>query len=48
MEIGLVKFGSPAFPIKSLIPGSEISSLYLQPIPGSDVALFMGNSKILD
>ncbi len=47
MEIGLVKFGSPAFPIKSLIPGSEISSLYLQPIPGSDVALFVGIQKSL-
>lgn len=47
MEIGLVKFGSPAFPIKSLIPGSDISSLYLQPIPGSDVALFMGIQKSL-
>jgi molybdopterin-dependent oxidoreductase alpha subunit len=47
MEIGLVKFGSPAFPVKSLIPGSEIASLYLQPIPGSDVALFMGIQKAL-
>ena len=47
MEIGLVKFGSPAFPIKSLIPGSDISSLYLQPIPGSDVALFVGIQKSL-
>jgi molybdopterin-dependent oxidoreductase alpha subunit len=47
MEIGLVKFGSPAFPVKSLVPGSEISSLYLQPIPGSDVALFMGIQKAL-
>ncbi len=45
MEIGLVKFGSPAFPVKSLIPGSEISSLYLQPIPGSDTALFVGIQK---
>ncbi|MEG3861526.1 FdhF/YdeP family oxidoreductase [Microcoleus sp. herbarium12] len=45
MEIGLVKFGSPAFPIKSLIPGSDISSLYLQPIPGSDTALFVGIQK---
>ncbi|MEG4632263.1 FdhF/YdeP family oxidoreductase [Microcoleus sp. AR_TQ3_B6] len=44
-EIGLVKFGSPAFPVKSLIPGSEISSLYLQPIPGSDTALFVGLQK---
>lgn len=47
MEIGLVKFGSPAFPVKSLLPGSEIASLYLQPIPGSDVALFMGIQKAL-
>lgn len=47
MEVGLVKFGSPAFPVKSLIPGSKIASLYLQPIPGSDVALFMGIQKSL-
>lgn len=47
MEIGLVKFGSPAFPVKSLIPGSDIASLYLQPIPGSDVALFVGIQKSL-
>ncbi|GFE69781.1 FdhF/YdeP family oxidoreductase [Chroococcus sp. FPU101] len=47
MEVGLVKFGSPAFPLKSLIPGSEISSLYLQPIPGSDTALFVGIQKSL-
>lgn len=47
MEIGLVKFGSPAFPVKSLIPGSDIASLYLQPIPGSDVALFIGIQKSL-
>jgi molybdopterin-dependent oxidoreductase alpha subunit len=47
MEIGLVKFGSPAFPIKSLIPGSDIASLYLQPIPGSDTALFIGIQKSL-
>lgn len=47
IEIGLVKFGSPAFPIKSLIPGSDISSLYLQPIPGSDTALFVGIQKSL-
>ncbi|MBW4553646.1 MAG: FdhF/YdeP family oxidoreductase [Aphanocapsa sp. GSE-SYN-MK-11-07L] len=46
-EIGLVKFGSPAFPVKSLIPGSEIASLYLQPIPGSDVGLFIGIQKAL-
>ncbi len=47
MEIGLVKFGSPAFPVKSLVPGSDIASLYLQPIPGSDVALFVGIQKAL-
>jgi molybdopterin-dependent oxidoreductase alpha subunit len=47
MEIGLVKFGSPAFPIKSLVPGSDIASHYLQPIPGSDVALFIGIQKAL-
>jgi molybdopterin-dependent oxidoreductase alpha subunit len=47
MEIGLVKFGSPAFPVKSLVPGSEIADLYLQPIPGSDVALFVGIQKAL-
>ncbi len=47
MEIGLVKFGSPAYPIKSLFTGSDISSLYLQPIPGSDVALFTGIQKSL-
>jgi molybdopterin-dependent oxidoreductase alpha subunit len=47
IEVGLVKYGSPAFPIKSLLQGSEIGSLYLQPIPGSDVALFVGIQKAL-
>jgi molybdopterin-dependent oxidoreductase alpha subunit len=47
IEVGLVKFGSPAFPLKSLVQGSEIASLYLQPIPGSDVALFVGIQKAL-
>ncbi len=48
VEVGLVKFSSPAYPIKSLLAGgSEISSLYLQPIPGSDVALFVGIQKAL-
>lgn len=47
METGLVKFGSPAFPIKSLVPGSDIASLYLQPIPGSDTAVFVGIQKAL-
>jgi molybdopterin-dependent oxidoreductase alpha subunit len=46
-EIGLMKFGSPAFPLSSLVQGSEISSLFLQPIPGSDLALFMGIQKVL-
>ena len=47
MEVGLVKFGSPSFPVKSLIPGSKIANIYLQPIPGSDVALFVGIQKVL-
>ncbi|MBE9011954.1 FdhF/YdeP family oxidoreductase [Pseudanabaenaceae cyanobacterium LEGE 13415] len=48
IEVGLVKFGSPAFPIKSMLSGgSDISTLYLQPIPGSDVALFVGLQKAL-
>jgi molybdopterin-dependent oxidoreductase alpha subunit len=48
IEVGLVKFSSPAYPVKSMLPGgSEIASLYLQPIPGSDVALFVGIQKAL-
>ena len=46
-ERGLVKFASPAFPLTSLLKGSEIASIYLQPIPGSDVALFVGIQKSL-
>ena len=46
-EVGLMKFGSPAFPLSSLVQGSKISSLFLQPIPGSDLALFMGIQKVL-
>ncbi|MBD0336063.1 MAG: FdhF/YdeP family oxidoreductase [Cyanobacteria bacterium Co-bin13] len=46
-EVGLVKFGSPAFPLTSLLQGTDISSLFLQPIPGSDVALFVGIQKSL-
>lgn len=46
-EVGLVKFGSPAYPLKSLLSGSEIASLFLQPIPGSDIALLMGIQKTL-
>ncbi len=48
IEGGLVKFSSPAYPVKSMLAGgSEIASLYLQPIPGSDVALFVGIQKAL-
>ena len=47
VEVGLVKFGSPAFPIKSLFTGSDIASLYLQLIPGSDTALLVGIQKAL-
>jgi molybdopterin-dependent oxidoreductase alpha subunit len=47
LEVGLVKFGSPAFPVKSLLTGSEIASMYVQPIPGSDTALFVGIQKAL-
>jgi molybdopterin-dependent oxidoreductase alpha subunit len=46
-EVGLVKFGSPSFPLKSLIPGSDIANLFLQPIPGSDLALMVGIQKSL-
>ena len=45
MEGGLLKFGSPAFPIRSLLLSSEIASLFLQPIPGSDTAVFLGFQK---
>lgn len=48
IEVGLVKFASPAYPLKSVLAGgSDISSLYLQPIPGSDTALFVGIQKSL-
>jgi molybdopterin-dependent oxidoreductase alpha subunit len=47
MEVGLVKFGSPSFPVKSLVTGSDIANLYLQPVPGSDVALLVGIQKSL-
>ena len=47
VEVGLVKFGSPAFPIKSLVVGSDIANLYVQPLPGSDTALFVGIQKYL-
>ena len=47
IEVGLVKFASPAFPLSSLLTGSDIASLYLQVAPGSDVALFVGIQKAL-
>jgi molybdopterin-dependent oxidoreductase alpha subunit len=48
LEGGLLKFGSPAFPIRSMLAGgSEIASLFLQPIPGSDTAVFLGIQKAL-
>lgn len=46
-EVGLVKFGSPSFPVKSLLPGSDIANLFLQPIPGSDLAVMVGIQKSL-
>lgn len=48
LEAGLLKFGSPAFPIRSMLGGgSAIASLFLQPIPGSDAAVFLGLQKAL-
>ncbi|MEX1323615.1 MAG: FdhF/YdeP family oxidoreductase, partial [Synechococcaceae cyanobacterium] len=48
LEAGLLKFGSPAFPVRSMLGGgSEIASLFLQPIPGSDTAVFLGLQKAL-
>jgi molybdopterin-dependent oxidoreductase alpha subunit len=47
LEVGLQRFGSPAFPIRSMLRGSEIASLFLQPIPGSDTAVFLGIQKAL-
>jgi molybdopterin-dependent oxidoreductase alpha subunit len=48
IEIGLVKFASPAFPIKSLLKGgNQIYTYYVQPNPGSDTILFLGIQKSL-
>jgi molybdopterin-dependent oxidoreductase alpha subunit len=48
LEAGLLRFGSPAFPIRSMLGGgSEIASLFLQPIPGSDAAVLLGLQKAL-
>ncbi|BAC89823.1 FdhF/YdeP family oxidoreductase [Gloeobacter violaceus] len=46
LEVGLINFATPAS-LKSLAFGSEIASLYLQPDPGSDVALLIGLAKSL-
>ncbi|MEP0946496.1 FdhF/YdeP family oxidoreductase [Nodosilinea sp. FACHB-141] len=45
-EVGLAKFGSPAHPLR-LVQGQDIASMFLQPIPGSDLALFVGIQKVL-
>ena len=45
-EVGLIKFATPA-KLGSLLYGSEIASLYLQPHPGSDAAVFIGIQKWL-
>ncbi len=47
LELGLLRFGSPAFPIRSMLKGSPIASIFLQPIPGSDTAVFVGIQKAL-
>ena len=47
LEVGLLKFGSPAFPIRSLLQGSKIASIVLQPVPGSDTAVLLGIQKAL-
>ena len=47
LEVGLLRFGSPAFPLRSMPRGSEIASLVLQPVPGSDAAVLLGIQKAL-
>jgi len=48
LEAGLLRFGSPAFPIRGLLGGGNpIASVFLQPIPGSDTAVFLGLQKAL-
>jgi molybdopterin-dependent oxidoreductase alpha subunit len=47
IEVGLVTFASPAYPIKSFLKGSDISSHFIQPISGSDTAVFLGIQKAL-
>jgi molybdopterin-dependent oxidoreductase alpha subunit len=45
-ESGLEKFHVPSKPL-SLLFGSEIASLYIQPLAGGDVAFFIGTIKAL-
>ncbi|MFO0880429.1 MAG: FdhF/YdeP family oxidoreductase [Gemmataceae bacterium] len=45
-ELGLVRFRVPS-DVRSLLFGSDIASLYLQPHIGGDIALLTGVSKLL-
>ncbi len=45
-EVGLVNFRVPSS-LKSMLLGSEIASLYLQPTIGGDIALLIGIAKAL-
>ena len=45
-EVGLVRFKVPSS-VRSLLFGTEIADLYLQPHAGSDVAVFVGILKAL-
>jgi molybdopterin-dependent oxidoreductase alpha subunit len=45
-EVGLVNFSVPS-DVRSLLFGSEIASLYLQPHIGGDIPLLLGIAKIL-
>jgi len=45
-ELGLVNFGVPS-DLRSLLFGSEIASLYVQPHIGGDIAVLLGVAKIL-
>lgn len=47
VEIGLVNFSSPG-DVRSLLFGSEIASLYVQPHIGGDLALLTGVAKRID
>ena len=47
VETGLVNFGVPS-DVRSLLFGSEIASLYVQPHIGGDLALLTGIAKRID